>query len=102
MNEWVRSDIQEGAVKYLAETPQIHIHYLHTDEEAGTQGFSRAELCCHGCGAAVVLTFAFPLPDGSLHRHLEAFTTEHRDCPDVGGAMLCPLARTSTVHLDLR
>jgi hypothetical protein len=102
MERWVRSDLASGSVYYLTETPQVHLHYLMTDAEADAAGWSRVEMCCHGCGAAVVLTFAWPQRKDALRPERDRFQDAHRACPDLSGGVLCPLDRTSMVHVDLR
>lgn len=107
---WERADIAGGAVRYLTESPQIHLHYLKTDDEAARDGWSETEICCHGCGVAVIIRFDMPsadveIPadgDPRLCGEKERFQDRHRSCPMIGGAFLCPLERKSVSVIDLR
>lgn len=98
--------------------PHVHRHYLTTDEDSDLLGFAAMELCCHGCGRAVVVKYVLPsleetdrllaaLPEDERGRGLgkpraliEQFQSDHVGCGGIGGNFLCPPARGKTQFLD--
>lgn len=85
----------------LNEAPQIHIHLLTTDEEFKERGWGTHEICCHGCGASLLIYF--DNNDSSLlSLPRRIFFEEHKNCPDFGYATWCPGYRTKFYSLDLR
>ena len=81
---------------YLIGTPQIHIHYLDTEEPA-----KLVEICCHGCGTGMFVQYT-ATTDPKMLKVKDNFQQQHRGCPGVGGEMFCQLVRTKTYTLDLR
>jgi hypothetical protein len=104
------TNTRHDSARLLLGTPHIHIHYLMTDSEMDRDGYSRVELCCHGCGNATIVTFDAVPPDvkppsrGLFHlRKLrDAFQERHRSCPNFVGYVLCPIDRRDVTHLDMR
>ncbi len=47
-------------ITFLVDTPNVHLHYLATDEEAVTQGYSHVELVCHACGKYIEVFHKLP------------------------------------------
>lgn len=44
-------------VNPVKEHPQVHLHFLTDKAEAAELGYSKLELCCHGCGASLLTYF---------------------------------------------
>lgn len=66
--------------------PWVHFHYPQTDDEAERLGYMESELCCHGCGIALWVTFPFPLTQESRDRALAIraeFNSNHGEHDDI-------------------
>jgi len=83
--------------------PQVHVHFLTDDLEYSYIGFSKVEICCHGCGEAVLVYYDAPGKDDTRHIELrDSFVKKHKLCPNRGYDELCPNARSKMEVVDLR
>lgn len=90
-------------IDYLEEVPQVHLHFLTDTDEYEEVGFGKAELCCHGCGASLLITYNEASGDGARHLKVrDAFTVKHRRCPNKRYEEHCPNYRSSFSTVDLR
>jgi len=62
---------------YLEDAPQVHLHFLTGPEEYRDLGYGRVELCCHGCGAGL-LVYYNDSADGPGHASHLKLTDEFR------------------------
>jgi hypothetical protein len=44
-------------VDYMDGSPQVHLHFLTEEAEFNENGYGRLELCCHGCGEALLVLY---------------------------------------------
>jgi len=90
---------------YLSDAPQVHLHFLTGPDEYRELGYGRVELCCHGCGAAL-LVYYNDSADGPGHAsHLkltDEFARGHTGCKNRGFEKRCPAYRSSMGLRDLR
>jgi hypothetical protein len=90
---------------YLEDAPQVHLHFLTGPEEYRDLGYGRVELCCHGCGAGL-LVYYNESADGPGHAsHLkltDEFASKHTGCKNRGFEKRCPPYRSSMSLADLR
>ena len=90
---------------YLADAPQVHLHFLTGPEEYRELGYGRVELCCHGCGAALLVYYndSADGPGRASHLRLtDQFAREHLGCKNRGFEKRCPAYRSSMGLADLR
>lgn len=84
-------------------SPQVHLHFLTDDLEYSYIGFSKVEICCHGCGESVLVYYDVPGKEDTRHIELrDQFTTKHRRCPGRDYEERCPNFRTKMEVIDLR
>ena len=109
VGEFERIDKFEARV--LTDTASVHIHYFVDDNELARQGWGYVHLVCHGCNAALKVTYPAyndaDLPDDrrglpKLRAVREAFSAEHAKCWALGNEMLCPPQYVVTSEIDLR
>lgn len=90
---------------YLADLPQVHLHFLTGPDEYREMGFGRVELCCHGCGAAVLVLYNDSADGSGKASHLEvtdAFADKHSGCANRHFEQSCPAYRSTIEVTDLR
>lgn len=89
-------------VDYMDGSPQVHLHFLTEEAEFSENGYGRLELCCHGCGEAILVLYR---DEGFRSAHLKVrneFHQKHKACPDRNYAESCPDYRRSFKTVDLR
>lgn len=100
----------EGLVRELIDSnfiesaPQVHLHFLTDEEEYEALGYGKLELCCHGCGTALLVYYT-ENEKTDLERHVRiksAFTEGHKECANRGYEHVCPGHRSSVTVLDMR
>lgn len=86
--------------------PQVHLHFLTEDLEYSFIGFSKIELCCHGCGESVLIYYdKYAKDEADTKVSLEirdSFTSKHKRCPNRNYEERCPNFRTKFDIIDLR
>lgn len=96
---------------YIVGAPNVHLHYMRTDEQAKEDAYGVVEFCCHVCHHAVVMAYDVPPKDltpaglsPKMQEFRDQFETAHRPHTGLGEAykVLCPPARKGTDFLDLR
>jgi hypothetical protein len=90
---------------YLADAPQVHLHFLTGPSEYRELGFGRVELCCHGCGTALLAYYNDSVDGVGRASHLELcdeFARDHLACPNRGYEEGCPTYRSAIGVRDLR
>jgi hypothetical protein len=90
---------------YLADKPQVHIHFLTGADEYEQQGYGKLELCCHGCGEALLLYFTESCDPASGQEGVgfrKAFAEAHAACPNRGYERRCPNYRSAVAVVDVR
>lgn len=83
--------------------PQVHVHFLTEEPEFRMLGYNKLELCCHGCGASLLVYYDHPTEEH--HNHLQirdSFVESHKRCPNRGYENWCPNERFSFGFLDIR
>ncbi len=82
--------------------PFVHMHFM-TDEETGKeQGYELLEMCCHACGASLLLYFPHIGSSKKPKMARDEFVGEHRGCKPFANNEFCPNFRSSFKRLDLR
>lgn len=81
---------------------QVHLHFLTNEWEWDLIGYGKAELCCHGCGASLLIYFDKSSGADVHTRITNRFKLGHSGCPDHGYQKECPNYRSSFSFLDLR
>jgi hypothetical protein len=95
--------IGEENIDIIDGAPQVHLHFLTDDLEYSYIGFSKVEICCHGCGESVLVYYDTPGKDDTRHIELrDSFTMKHKHCPDRNYEERCPNFRTRIEVVDLR
>jgi hypothetical protein len=87
---------------YMKGTPQVHLHFLTGEQEYDEIGFGKVELCCHGCGEAVLLYYTEEDPSDRCLEFRDQFTQKHANCQNHGFEKWCPDYRSSTSTKDMR
>lgn len=86
--------------------PQVHLHFLTEDLEYSFIGFSKIELCCHGCGESVLIYYdKYAKDEADSKTSIEirdSFTEKHKSCPNRDYEERCPNFRTKFDIIDLR
>ena len=88
-----------NGVEWVRKAPQIHVHFL-THPKADDAAF-KAEICCHGCGAAILLTYSKG-DTATLASQKDRFVIRHGRCPNRIYEKRCIDIRTSFEILDVR
>ena len=84
--------------------PQVHLHFLTDEGEVD----ARVELCCHGCGASILLYYwedAKRMTKQRMTKHQQirdGFVRKHDHCPNREYERNCPNYRSSFETIDLR
>ena len=89
-------------VDYMDGTPQVHLHFLTEDKEFEETGYGRVELCCHGCGASVLVLYTDEEVKAKHLKIRNQFQTDHRFCPNRTYETSCPDYRRTSRLMDLR
>lgn len=92
-------------IDYLEDAPQVHLHFLTGPDEYRDLGYGRVELCCHGCGAAVLVLFNLSAEGEGRASHQQvsdAFAKVHAGCANRHFERACPAYRSSMKVADLR
>ncbi|MGC4122037.1 MAG: hypothetical protein QM765_47145 [Myxococcales bacterium] len=90
---------------YLADVPQVHLHFLTGPDEYRELGYGRVELCCHGCGAALLVLYNNSVEGAGKADHLaitDDFAAQHRTCVNRHFESSCPPYRSAMAIADLR
>lgn len=90
---------------YLADAPQVHLHFLTGPDEYRELGYGRVELCCHGCGAALLVYYNDSADGSGKASHLDLtdrFADQHGRCENRHFERSCPTYRSSVDVTDLR
>lgn len=90
---------------YLADMPQVHLHFLTGPDEYRELGYGRVELCCHGCGRALLVYYNNSVDAGGKAIHLAVtneFAERHCDCVNRHFERSCPAYRSAVAITDLR
>ena len=90
-------------VNILKTAPQIHLHFLTDKEEYALLGYGKVELCCHGCGASLLMYYI----EGSAQQraHLKVrdeFQKVHQRCPMILSPGHCHNWRSRFDIVDIR
>jgi hypothetical protein len=89
-------------VDYLRDLPQVHLHFLTDAKEFESVGVGKVEICCHGCGASLLVTYD---KSRTQRQHIELrnnFAKKHAKCPNKTYEGCCPNYRSSCAVLDVR
>lgn len=89
---------------FIESAPQVHLHFLTDEEEYEALGYGKLELCCHGCGTALLVYYT-DHEKTDLDRHVrirDAFTDGHRECTNRSYEHCCPEHRSSMSVVDMR
>jgi excisionase family DNA binding protein len=74
-----------------------------TDQREREQlGYSKIELCCHGCGASTLVYYTDTCPIRRRTHLRNEFIKAHRSCPNRNYQNECPDWRTSFSTIDIR
>ena len=90
---------------YLADMPQVHLHFLTGPDEYREMGFGRVELCCHGCGVAMLVLYNDSADGSGRASHLavtDSFAEVHASCVNRHFENSCPAYRSAVDVTDLR
>lgn len=90
---------------YLDDAPQVHLHFLTGPDEYREQGYGRVELCCHGCGAGLLVLYNHSADAAGRFHHVQitdTFAEQHGRCPNRSFEHECPPYRSSMSVVDLR
>ena len=88
---------------YLSDAPQVHLHFLTGPQEYQEQGFGRVELCCHGCGGALLVYYNDSADGARSHLKVtDEFAERHLRCQNRSFEKRCPPYRSSMGVVDLR
>lgn len=94
---------------FLEEHPQIHFHYIQSEETSKRVGYGKIELCCHGCARSLIALYDLCALDGtppSSEEHQRAlrneFINSHLTCRNYGYNVDCPEWRRGVEFVDLR
>ncbi|HEY3452347.1 MAG TPA: hypothetical protein VGK67_38745 [Myxococcales bacterium] len=90
---------------YLADAPQVHLHFLTGPDEYRELGYGRVELCCHGCGAAMLVYYNDSTDGSGRASHLaltDDFAEKHCACVNRHFESSCPAYRSAVGITDLR
>ncbi len=86
-------------IMLVSEAPQIHLHFLTPDGQAE----ARVEVCCHGCGKSLTISYWENHPRSTKHlKAKDSFVKVHSECGNHGYEKFCPNWRSSFEVLDLR
>lgn len=96
------SHLHLSDIKVLLATPHIHQHFWTGLAEYQELGYGKVELCCHGCGASLLVYYRHEeTPD--RHQQIQnTFIETHKYCPNHGYQRSCPDWRSSFTVLDIR
>jgi hypothetical protein len=89
---------------FIESAPQVHLHFFSDEEEYEALGYGKLELCCHGCGTALLVYYT-ENEKTDLEQHVrirDAFTEGHKECVNRGYEHVCPEHRSSIAVLDMR
>jgi hypothetical protein len=86
-------------VEWVRRAPQVHLHYL-TDNR-NKDPLRKAEMCCHGCGTAVLLTYS-SVNMAALESTKDRFVNVHKQCPNHHYNKRCVDIRLSMELRDIR
>lgn len=91
-------------VEHVPQSPQVHLHFLTDEYEHSLTGFWKVELCCHGCGQALLVYYTTPRGRavGAQAAIRARFERQHRSCPNRRGDRVCLDYRSRVDLLDLR
>ena len=95
---------------HLIGAPFIHLHLCMTKEDSAQSGFTIIEICCHGCGAAVLVWLDYlsgaeisDVVEGKDFERVKLnFFDVHCHCDSTYLTTPCPSFRTSLQSVDLR
>ena len=89
-------------VEHVKDHPQIHFHFLSSNEDFQKYKYGRLELCCHGCGASLLVYYTLKTPE-TLKQYVKVLFIElHQNCPNRDYENDCPNYRDHFLVLDLR
>lgn len=89
-------------VDYLEDAPQVHLHYLTDDDEFNSSGYGQMEMCCHGCGASLLILYTDHLSRRQQLAIRNGFEHRHRRCPNRKYEEYCSNYRSRFDMLDVR
>ncbi len=118
-----------SGITFLTNTPNVHFHYLSSDDLADIQGYSHVELVCHACGKYIEVLHKLAKKDDPVWEKIgekgtprgrqirDNFEKQHKNCvpamdvvPLIGSAVgkgndqfktLCPSWRKFTVPEEI-
>lgn len=86
-------------VNSIKNAPQVHLHFLSDEGE----GDARVELCCHGCGASLLMYYWEDSKRATRHKQVRNdFVRKHVGCQNREYERDCPNYRSSFKVIDLR
>lgn len=94
--------LQIFPISFVIEAPHIHLHFLTSEDEFKELCYSKVEMCCHGCGASVLVYYRDTDNVDRQTQTRDEFTQLHSKCPNHNYQSTCPDWRTSTRIIDLR
>ena len=88
---------------YIEAAPQVHLHFLTDDTEYAQLGYGKLEICCHGCGEAMLIYYNDDDPNTASHMGIrDGFTAKHHECKNRRFEEECPTYRSKVTILDMR
>jgi hypothetical protein len=89
-------------VNTVKTAPQVHLHFLTDEEEYKQLGYGKVELCCHGCGASLLMYYTESQAQRRAHLKVrDDFVKSHGKCPRVVGGH-CHNWRSTFSVVDIR
>jgi hypothetical protein len=68
-------------IHVLKGLPHIHFHFLTDKQELAELGYSKVELCCHGCGASTLMYYVEgPAQNRASSKIRDEFAAAHKHC----------------------
>jgi hypothetical protein len=82
--------------------PHIHIHFLTPESEYRKMNEGKLELCCHSCGASLLVYYSSKTVLEAKTKVKQNFVNLHARCPKISFVDQCPNYRSSFATLDIR
>jgi hypothetical protein len=90
-------------ISVVRTTPHVHLHFLTDNKEYAELGYGKIELCCHGCGASLLMYCAESQAQKRAHILIrDEFVSKHIKCPPYIFNGHCPNWRTKFEMVDIR
>lgn len=90
-------------VNVMKPMPHVHIHFLTDKQEYAELGYGKVELCCHGCGASLLMYYSDSPAQRRAHLKVrDDFMARHTRCPHVISNGHCSNWRSKFEFVDIR